>query len=96
MYFRDDIQPSQIPPPPGDLLLNGFHVGLREQGEQSTAEVVGVAIGVAQLVGNGVEEEVATCTINGQVEYNSTKIPLQLSLVDFYIYGKSSCIFCTV
>ena len=41
-----------------DLLLNGFRVGLREEGKEGTAEEVRVAVGVAKLVGYGVEEEV--------------------------------------
>jgi hypothetical protein len=43
---------------PGDLLLNLFRVGLEEEVEQGAAEVVGVGVGVAQLVGDGVEEQV--------------------------------------
>ena len=43
-----------------DLLLNGLSIGLRKQREESTAEVVGVAIGIAKLVGNGIQEEVTT------------------------------------
>ena len=41
-----------------DLLLNGLRVGLREEREEGTAEEVRVAVGVAKLVGYGVEEEV--------------------------------------
>lgn len=47
------------PPPPGDLLLDGLGVGLGEQVQHGAAEVVGVAVGVAQLVGYGVQEQVA-------------------------------------
>ena len=47
---------------PGHLLLYGFNLGLREQGEEGTGEIVGVWVGVPQLVGYGVEEEVATYT----------------------------------
>ena len=43
-----------------DLLLNGFSIGLGKQRQQGTAEVVGVAIGIAKLVGNGIQEEIAT------------------------------------
>ena len=45
---------------PCDLLLDGLRVGLGKQVEQSTAEVVGVAIGVAQLVHYGIQEQIAT------------------------------------
>lgn len=48
---------------PGDLLLNGLGVGLGKQVEHGAAEVMGVAVGVAQLVGYGVEEQVAACGI---------------------------------
>ena len=44
---------------PCDLLLNGLCISLRKEGEQGAAEVVGVAIGVAQLVGYGIQEQVA-------------------------------------
>ena len=53
---------------PGHLLLYGFNLGLREEGEEGTREVVGVGVGVPQLVGNGVEEEVATYTEEKQRE----------------------------
>ena len=43
-----------------NLLLNGFSIGLSKQRQQGTAEVVGVAIGIAKLVGNGIQEEIAT------------------------------------
>ena len=43
----------------GDLLLDGLLVGLGEEEEEGAAEVLGVGVGVPQLVGDGVEEEVA-------------------------------------
>ena len=43
---------------PSNLLLNGLCIGLCKEGEQGTAEVVGVAIGVAQLVGYGIQKQV--------------------------------------
>lgn len=46
---------------PGDLLLDGLRVGLSKQVEHGAAKVMGVAVGVAQLVGNGVQEEVTPC-----------------------------------
>ena len=45
---------------PGDLLLDGLGVGLCEQVQQCAAEVVRVTVGVAQLVGNGIEEQIST------------------------------------
>ena len=42
------------------LFLNHFSISLCKQWQQSTAEVVSVAIRIAQLVGNGIEEEKAT------------------------------------
>ena len=44
---------------PCDLFLNGFGICLREEGEEGAAEVVSVAVGVAQLVCYGVQEEIA-------------------------------------
>lgn len=54
---------------PRDLLLNGFRVGLGEEIQQRAAEVVRVAVGVPQLVGDGVQEQIASfCVeINGQI-----------------------------
>lgn len=46
---------------PGDLLLDGLGVGLSEQVEQRAAEVVRVRVRVAQLVRDGVQEQVPTC-----------------------------------
>ena len=45
--------------PPCDLLLNGLNIGLGKQGQQGTAEVVGVAVWIPQLVRNGIQEQVA-------------------------------------
>ena len=44
----------------GDLLLDGLLVGLGEQEEKGAGKVLGVGVGVPQLVGDGVEEEVAS------------------------------------
>lgn len=44
---------------PRDLFLNDFLVRFGKEVEQNTAKVVGMAIGVAQLVCNGAEEVVA-------------------------------------
>lgn len=43
---------------PGDLLLNGGRVGLGEQVQQQVEEVVGVTVGVPQLVGDRVQKQV--------------------------------------
>lgn len=50
---------KQLRGSPGDLLLDGLCVGLSKQVEHGAAEVMGVAVGVAQLVGNGIQEEVS-------------------------------------
>ena len=39
---------------PGDLFLDGLSIGLSKEGEESTGEIVGVAVGISQLVGYGV------------------------------------------
>lgn len=44
--------------PPGDLLLDGLGVGLSKQIQHGAAEVMSVAVGVAQLIGNCVQEQV--------------------------------------
>mmetsp|Transcript_29531 Transcript_29531/g.65382 ORF Transcript_29531/g.65382 Transcript_29531/m.65382 type:complete len:496 (-) Transcript_29531:1158-2645(-) len=46
-----------------DLLLDKLHLDLRKQRKQHAREVVGVAVGVAQLVGNGIEQQVAPLTV---------------------------------
>lgn len=43
-----------------DLLLDGLCICFSKQRQQSTTEVVCVAVGIAELVGNGIEEQVAT------------------------------------
>ena len=47
--------------PPGDLFLDGLGVGLSKQVEHGAAEVMGVAVGVAELIGYRVEEQVTPC-----------------------------------
>lgn len=44
---------------PGDLLLDGLSVGLSEQIEHGAAEVMSVAVGVAQLIGDRIQEQIA-------------------------------------
>lgn len=46
---------------PGDLLLDSFSVGLCKQVKHGAAEVVGMTVGVSQLIGNCIQEEVPTC-----------------------------------
>lgn len=43
---------------PGDLLLDGLGVGLSKQIQHGATEVVGVAVGVPQLIGDGIQEQV--------------------------------------
>ena len=43
-----------------DLFLNGLSIGLGKEREKGTAEVVGVAVGISKLVGNRIQEQVAT------------------------------------
>lgn len=45
---------------PGNLLLYGFRVGLGKQIQQHTAEVMCVTVGVTQLIGDGIQEQVTT------------------------------------
>ena len=46
---------------PCDLLLDGLRVGLSKQVEHGAGEVVRVTVRVTQLVGDGVQEQVAAC-----------------------------------
>ena len=48
---------------PSDLLLDGFSVGFGKERQQCTAEIVGVAVWIAQLIGDGIEEQVTTWNI---------------------------------
>lgn len=45
---------------PCDLFLDCFCVGLREERQEGTGEVVGVAVGITQLVGYCIQEQVST------------------------------------
>lgn len=47
----------------GYLLLDGLGVGLGEQIEQGAAEVVRVAVGIAQLIGDRVEKQIAALRV---------------------------------
>ena len=51
------------------MLLDGFGIGLGKEAEQDAAEVVRVAVGVAQLVGDGVDEQITSLRvqIDGQI-----------------------------
>lgn len=44
-----------------DLLLDGLGVGLGKEVKECAAEVVGVTVGVAQLIGDCVKEQVTAC-----------------------------------
>lgn len=44
---------------PSDLLLDSLSVGLCKQVQHGATEVVGVTVGIAQLVGNCIQEKVA-------------------------------------
>ena len=44
------------------LLLYRLRVCFGKQVQQSAAEVVRVAVGIAQLIGNGVQKQIPTCT----------------------------------
>lgn len=62
LAFRgsDEVDPTRGEQlSPGDLLLNGLGVGLSKQVEHGAAEVVGVAVWVAQLIGYRVQEQVS-------------------------------------
>ena len=54
---------------PRDLFLNGLSIGFCKQVEKTTGEVVGVRVGISQLVCNAVEEEVPPLGVHvhGQV-----------------------------
>jgi hypothetical protein len=49
---------NTFPNLPSDLFLNLFGIGLKEKVEKSAAEVVGMRIWIAQLVGDGIEQEI--------------------------------------
>ena len=46
---------------PSDLLLDRLSVGLCEQVQHGATEVVGVTVGISQLIGNCVQEKVPAC-----------------------------------
>ena len=54
---------------PCDLFLNGLRIGFRKQVEKTTGEIVGVGVGISQLVCDAVEEEVPPLGVHvhGQV-----------------------------
>lgn len=59
--FVDDAQRHRLDlgsVSPGDLLLDGLSVGLGKQIEHRAAEVVSVAVGVTQLIGDRIQEQV--------------------------------------
>lgn len=67
---------TESPPSPGDLLLDGLGVGLCEEVQHGAAEVVGVTVGIAQLVGDRVQEQVPACgrgTVRGSFSLPRTQ-----------------------
>ena len=44
---------------PSNLFLNRLRIGLCKKAKQNAAEIVRVAIGIAQLISNGVNEQIA-------------------------------------
>ena len=55
-----------------DLLLNGLQVGFGEEIQQSAREIMRVRVGITQLIGDGVEEQISAfrIEIDGQVLEN--------------------------
>lgn len=47
---------------PGDLFLDGLCICLSKEVQEGAAEVVSVTVGVAQLIGDGIQEQVAACS----------------------------------
>lgn len=45
----------------GDLFLDCLCVGFSKEVQEGAAEVMSVTVGVAQLIGDGVQEQVAAC-----------------------------------
>ena len=45
-----------------DLLLDRLGVRLGKQIQKSAAEVVRVTVWIAQLIGNGIQEQISACT----------------------------------
>lgn len=46
---------------PHDLLLDGFGIGLSKEIENGAAEVLGVTVGIPQVVDHGIQKQIATC-----------------------------------
>lgn len=46
---------------PGDLLLDRFSIGFSKKIKHGAAEIVSVAVGVAQLIGDGIQEQITAC-----------------------------------
>lgn len=62
--FKQIFRNAKIP---SDLFLNRLGIRFCKETEKNAAEVVGVAIGVTQLIGNGIDEQIAPF----RVEVNS-------------------------
>ena len=50
---------------PGDLFLDSFCVSLSKEVKKGAAEVVSMTVWVAQLIGNGIQEQVPACNEQG-------------------------------
>lgn len=48
---------------PSDLLLDSLSVGLCKQVQHGATEVVGVTVGVSQLIGNCIQEKVPAFSV---------------------------------
>ena len=53
---------------PRDLLLNSFRVGFGEQIQQHATEIMRVTVRKSQLIGDGIEKQVTTCTSEHPVQ----------------------------
>lgn len=58
LHLTEEAASSDQTVSPGDLLLDGLGVGLSKQIQHGAAEVVSVAVGVAELIGNRIQEQV--------------------------------------
>lgn len=63
---------------PCDLFLDRFRIGFSKQIQQSTAEVMCVAVRVAKLIGNRVQVQISTCkTQHTELVFRTNSLTLQ-------------------